>query len=93
MDVLYTTAPDTTPLKLFLCEVVTFGGSMNLVVFVPASAKSTADFNSVAPTPTPPKQTEQLTALISVSSNMSVDLIETCPFVVIKIRFASVSLI
>ena len=66
---------------------------MNLVVAVPASAKSTADFNTVAPTPTPPKQTEAFTALISVSSNISVDLIEICPFVVIRIRFASVSLI
>ena len=76
MDVLYITAPATTPDKLPLCVVVIFGGNINLVDGVPASAKSAADFKMVAPTPTPPKQTEALTALISVSSNMSVDLIE-----------------
>ena len=49
---MYIIAPATTPFKLFLCEVVTFGGIINLEIVVPASAKSTADLRTVAPTAT-----------------------------------------
>ena len=46
------TAPDSTPTKLALCEVLTLGGIIYLDVAVPASLKSTAaEVNIVTPTP------------------------------------------
>ena len=64
VDVLYTIAPETTPLKPFLCDVVTFGGIINLEAVVPASAKSTADLRTVAPTATAPNDAFACDALI-----------------------------
>ena len=96
VDVLYTIAPETTPAKLPLCVVVTLGAIINLVPLapaLPASAKSAADFKTVAPIPTPPKQAEALIALISVSSNISSLLSAICPLLEITIRCAAVSLI
>ena len=50
--------------KPFLCDVVTFGGIINLEAVVPASAKSTADLRTVAPTDTAPNDAFACDALI-----------------------------
>ena len=75
---LYTTAPETGFCKPAV--LLTFGNMTNLFAAEPADCKSTADPSSVLPIPTPPKQAVTLIPLISVSSNISVDLIETVSY-------------